>query len=216
MGQVVDADAVPVVGAHVALVYLDISRMLLSADGRSEPLTTDEDGAIPYRPCLRGSCRVRGDGPGCGPEQHRSNSPWSMAESTEDIILTTSEGATVRGTVVDDQKRPVAGAAVELRPFERPDDPRFIKMMLKIRRVEAVTGADGTFVAKGLTGQRVRIKGQQGRLHHRDQVRRQARRPRHRRRGAARCCDSRQGSGRWRTRDPVPGRHPHARDSEGR
>ncbi|HEU4417566.1 MAG TPA: carboxypeptidase-like regulatory domain-containing protein, partial [Planctomycetota bacterium] len=64
----------------------------------------------------------------------------------------------VSGMVVDDQQQPVAGAAVELRPVERPNDPQFIKQMLKIRRVEATTGADGRFLAKGLTGDRLVVQ----------------------------------------------------------
>ena len=44
VGRVVDPQGVGVPGANIAMVYLDISRALLSADGRAEPWTTDAEG----------------------------------------------------------------------------------------------------------------------------------------------------------------------------
>ncbi|MCR9248664.1 MAG: carboxypeptidase-like regulatory domain-containing protein [bacterium] len=157
MGQVVDGDDVPVAGAAVALVYLDISRMLLSADGRSEPLQTDEDGRFRIDNVAAGRVAFVAMAEG--------SAPSNIAELAvvdggiyPDIVLQTSEGTTVRGRVVDDQKQPVADAAVEVRPFERPDDPQFIKMMLKVRKLATTTATDGTFEVKGMTGQAMLIQ----------------------------------------------------------
>ncbi|MCB9878888.1 MAG: carboxypeptidase regulatory-like domain-containing protein [Planctomycetes bacterium] len=43
-GRVLDPAGAPVAGANVAMVYLDISRVLFSADGRSEPVVSDAEG----------------------------------------------------------------------------------------------------------------------------------------------------------------------------
>ena len=75
-----------------------------------------------------------------------------------DLELQLGEGAVVTGMVVDDSAVPVVGATVELRPFERPNDPQFLKMILKIRRVEVETDGEGRFVAKGMTGDRLIVQ----------------------------------------------------------
>ncbi|MGE3174414.1 MAG: carboxypeptidase regulatory-like domain-containing protein [Planctomycetota bacterium] len=156
-GRVFDPAGEPVVGANVAMIYLDISRVLFSADGRSEPLRTDEDGRFSLRPVAAGRVAFVAAADGLAPS--------SIAELAvvdggvyPDLELRLGDGTTVRGIVVDDEDRPIAGAAVELRPFERPDDPQFLKMMLKIRRVEVATDADGKFEARGMTGDRLVVQ----------------------------------------------------------
>ncbi len=156
-GHVIDADSKPVVGANVAMVYLDISRVLFSADGRQTPIVTDAEGHFRTEHVAAGRVAFVA----AANDQAPSNiEELAVVDGGryEDLVLQLSEGALVRGRVVDDQKQPVAGAAVELRPFERPNDPQFLKMMLKIRRVETKTGADGTFTAKGLTGERLIVQ----------------------------------------------------------
>jgi protocatechuate 3,4-dioxygenase beta subunit len=156
-GRVVDDAGAPVAGANVAMVYLDISRVLFSADGRQTPIVSDADGRFRIEHVAAGRVAFVAAG------NDRAPSPIEELAVVdggryEDLVLQLADGATVRGLVVDDQQQPVAGAAVELRPFERPDDPQFLKMMLKIRRVETTTGADGRFVAKGLTGERLVVQ----------------------------------------------------------
>lgn len=156
-GRVVDGNGAPVANANVAMVYLDISRVLFSADGRSEPLATDAQGNFRLEHVAAGRVAFVA--------ATNELAPSNIEELAvvdggvyQDLVLQLGEGATVRGRVVDDAQQPVAGAAVELRPFERPNDPQFLKMMLKIRRVQTTTAADGTFVAKGLTGERVIVQ----------------------------------------------------------
>ncbi|HEX6810326.1 MAG TPA: carboxypeptidase-like regulatory domain-containing protein [Planctomycetota bacterium] len=156
-GRVVDGQGQVVAAANVAMVYLDISRVLFSADGRAEPIVTDAEGRFRVEHVAAGRVAFVAAA--------RDLAPSNVEElavvdggAYEDLVLQLGEGATVRGKVVDDQQQPVAGAVVELRPVERPNDPQFLKLMLKIRRVEATTGADGRFEAKGLTGERLMVQ----------------------------------------------------------
>jgi protocatechuate 3,4-dioxygenase beta subunit len=158
-GRVVDARGEPLAGANVAMVYLDISRVLFSADGRDAPITTGADGRFRLEHVAAGRVAFVA----AAADQAPSNiEELAVVDGGvyEDVTLQLGEGALVRGRVVDDQKQPVAGAAVELRPLEQPNDPQFLKMMLKVRRVEATTDADGVFVAKGLTGERLIVQAQ--------------------------------------------------------
>ncbi|MCC7063672.1 MAG: carboxypeptidase regulatory-like domain-containing protein [Planctomycetes bacterium] len=156
-GVVTNGDGQPVVGANVAMVYLDISRVLFSADGRSEPIVTDAQGRFRVEHVAAGRVAFVGAAQDLAPSNIEELAVVDGGVY-EDLVLQLGEGATVRGMVIDDQKQPVAGAAVELRPFERPNDPQFLKMMLKIRRVLATTDAEGRFVAKGLTGERLVVQ----------------------------------------------------------
>jgi protocatechuate 3,4-dioxygenase beta subunit len=157
VGRVVDGQGAPVPGANVAMVYLDISRVLFSADGRSEPIVTDAAGRFRLERVAAGRVAFVAAAADLAPSQIEELAVVDGGRY-EDLVLQLGEGALVRGRVVDDQQQPVAGAAVELRPFERPNDPQFLKMMLKIRRVETTTGPDGRFEAKGLTGERLIVQ----------------------------------------------------------
>ncbi|MEQ1631218.1 MAG: carboxypeptidase-like regulatory domain-containing protein [Planctomycetota bacterium] len=156
-GRVFGPDGVPIAGANVAMVYLDISRVLFSADGRSEPITTDADGKFSVRPVAAGRVAFVAAAEGLAPSAIED---LAVVDGGiyPDLELRLGDGVTVTGKVVDDQKQPVAGAAVELRPWERPDDPQFLKMMLKIRRVDVTTDQNGVFVARGMTGERLVVQ----------------------------------------------------------
>jgi len=156
-GHVIDANGQPVVGANVAMVYLDISRVLFSADGRQTPIVTDGEGRFRSEHVAAGRVAFVAAANDLAPSQIEELAVVDGGRY-EDLVLQLGDGALVRGRVVDDRQQPVAGAAVELRPFERPNDPQFLKMMLKIRRVEAKTREDGTFEAKGLTGERLIVQ----------------------------------------------------------
>lgn len=158
-GRVVDPQGQPVQGANVAMVYLDISRVLFSADGRSAPVTTDADGRFRLEHVAAGRVALVAAGQDLAPSPIEDLAVVDGGVY-DDLLLQLGEGATLRGRVVDDQQQPVAGAAVEVRPFERPDDPQFLKMMLKVRRVTATTDADGRFVARGLTGERLVVQAE--------------------------------------------------------
>ncbi|MBL8754948.1 MAG: carboxypeptidase regulatory-like domain-containing protein [Planctomycetes bacterium] len=158
-GRVVDPSGQPIVAANVAMVYLDISRVLFSADGRSEPVVTDAQGRFRLEHVAAGRIAIVAAANELAPSQIEELAVVDGGVY-EDLVLQLGEGTALAGRVVDDQKQPVANANVEIRPFERPNDPQFLKMMLKVRRVEVKTDADGRFVGKGLTGERVVVQAQ--------------------------------------------------------
>ncbi len=153
-GKVLRADGSPVEGAVIALVYLDLSRILLSADGRDEPVETGADGAFTLRPVASGRVALIAAADGQAPSNIEEIAVVDGG-IYEDLVLTLGEGRSLGGIVVDDQQRPVAGAKIEVRPFEQPDDPDVMKMALKIRSVSAESGADGRFEVTGLSGSRL-------------------------------------------------------------
>ncbi|GAB4150762.1 MAG: hypothetical protein Fur0037_19360 [Planctomycetota bacterium] len=156
-GRVIDADGAPVEGANVAMVYLDMSRVLFSADGRTEPIATDRDGRFRIERVAAGRVAVLAVADGMA---QSGIEELAVVDGGvyEDLQLQLGVGAIVRGVVVDDLDRPVEGARVVVRPFERPNDPEFLKLLLKIRHVETTTGQDGRFEARGLSGERLFVQ----------------------------------------------------------
>lgn len=154
VGRVVAPDGTGVPGANIAMVYLDISRALLSADGREEPWTTDADGSFRIDRIAAGHVAIAAVADGLGPSQIQQLTVVDGGEYDE-VTLALEAGVEFGGLVVDEQGRPLPGAVVELRPFERPNDPNVIQMALKIRTVRVETGADGSFLASGMSGQRL-------------------------------------------------------------
>jgi protocatechuate 3,4-dioxygenase beta subunit len=153
-GRVTRPDGQPVAGANVAMVYLDVSRVLFSADGRTEPVETDEDGWFVLDRVAPGRVAFVAAADGLAPSGIEERAVVDRGRY-DDIELVLGDGSEFRGLVVDDAGRPIAGASVELRPMERPRDPEVLKMMLKIRQVDTTTGVDGRFFARGLTGERL-------------------------------------------------------------
>ena len=156
-GRVIDPYGEPMAGASIAMIYLDISRVLFSADGRAEPIVTDEGGYFELEHVGAGRVAVVAAATDVAPSNIVELAVVDGGVY-DDLLLELGEGTAVAGMVVDDQDEPVAGAKVEVRPFERPNDPQFMKMMLKVRRVEASTDASGRFVVKGMTGDQIVIQ----------------------------------------------------------
>ena len=153
-GRVLDVDGSPCANANVAMVYLDVSRVLFSADGRDEPVTTDAAGEFHLTRVASGRVAfiAAADGRACSGIEELGVVDNGVYE---DFELVLREGNGLGGLVVDETGAPIVGAAVEVRPMERPDGPDVLKMLLKIRQVECTTGADGRFLAEGLSARRV-------------------------------------------------------------
>jgi len=156
-GRVLGPDGQPVAGANVAMVYLDLSRVLFSADGREEPITTDSDGYFRMQRLAAGRVAFVAVAEGLAPSAIEERAVVDGG-IYDDLELYLDVGTEFVGSVVDQDHNPLAGATVEIRPIERPRDSEFLKMMLKIRRIEVETAADGTFRATGLQGDRLRLQ----------------------------------------------------------
>lgn len=156
-GRVLDPSGEPMPGASIAMIYLDISRVLFSADGRAEPIITNEEGYFELEHVGAGRVAVVAAATDVAPSNIVELAVVDGGVY-DDLLLELGEGTAVAGMVVDDEDNPVAGAAVEMRPFERPNDPQFMKMMLKVRRVETTTDINGRFVVKGMTGEQIVIQ----------------------------------------------------------
>ena len=156
-GQVLDPMGEPMAGANIAMIYLDLSRVLFSADGRNEAIVTNAEGYFEIEHVGAGRVAVVAAATDVAPSNIVELAVVDGGVY-DDLLLELGAGSTVTGMVVDDQDNPVAGAAIEMRPFERPNDPQFMKMMLKVRRVETTTDAQGKFAAKGMTGDQIVIQ----------------------------------------------------------
>ncbi|MBK8978470.1 MAG: carboxypeptidase regulatory-like domain-containing protein [Planctomycetes bacterium] len=153
-GRVLGAGGAPFASANVAIVYLDVSRVLFSADGRAEPITTDADGRFALDHVAAGRIGLIAMADGLAPSQILDLTVVDDGVY-EDLQLQLAGGARFEGLVVDDLDRPVANALVELRPMERPRDPDIVKMVLQVREIDVRTGGDGRFVAEGVEGERL-------------------------------------------------------------
>lgn len=153
-GQVFDPQGRPVAAASVAMVYLDVSRVLFSADGRAEPILTDADGRFAVQHVAAGRIGFIAATDGYAPSEIVDLTVVDNGRY-DDLRFVLGDGAAVTGLVVDDQDKPVAGALVEVRPFEQPRDADVLKLVLKVRNVVAETDAEGRFVARGIDAQRV-------------------------------------------------------------
>lgn len=157
-GQVVGADGAPVAAANVAMVYLDVSRLLFSADGRDEPITTDAQGRFRLARVAAGRVAFVAVAEGLAPSPIEELAVVDGGVYDGLVLTLGGEGRRLSGLVVDEQDRPLAEAIVEVRPADRPDDPDFLKIALRIRTVAATTAADGRFEVVGLSGKRVIVE----------------------------------------------------------
>lgn len=152
-GTAFGPDGLPAAGANIALVYLDVSRLLFSADGRAEPITTDADGRFEVVRLAAGRVGFVAATEGYAPSDVIDLTVVDGGVY-DGVELRIRDGLQLRGVVVDDEDRPIPDALVEVRPLERPEDPDVLKMALKVQNVAARTDRDGRFVAAGLSADR--------------------------------------------------------------
>ncbi|MEE9127991.1 MAG: carboxypeptidase-like regulatory domain-containing protein, partial [Planctomycetota bacterium] len=156
LGRVVDADGGPVAGAEVAMVYLDISRMLFSADGRKEPLRTDSSGYFSLAHVAPGRVAFIAVDDAMAPSNIEE---LAVVDGGiyQDLELCLDRAGTFSGLVIDQDDQPLSGVKVEVRPVERGRGADAMKMALRVRRVRSVTSADGRFKVQGVTGRSLMV-----------------------------------------------------------
>jgi protocatechuate 3,4-dioxygenase beta subunit len=157
-GRAIDANGGPIQGAQVAMVYLDISRMLFSADGRGQAITTDENGFFELQHVAAGRVAFIAATQNLAPSNIHELAVVDGGVYN-DIVLTLAEGRTFTGLVVDGEDRPLRGVDVEIRPLDfdgmESNGSNALKVALKIRRVKAETDASGRFTTGGIAGDRL-------------------------------------------------------------
>jgi len=157
LGSVVDPSGQPVSGAEVGMVYVDISRVLFSADGREEPVRTDAEGRFLLSHVAPGLVAVMAAKDGLAPSAITQLQVVDGGRYA-DLTLELGEGDVLSGIVVDGAEQPVADALIEVVPMERPQDPDVVKMVLRLREVTARTGSDGRFAIAGVAGERLFVQ----------------------------------------------------------
>ena len=86
-GVVRDGAGQPVQGANVAMVYLDISRVLFSADGRSEPIVSDADGRFVFEHVAAGRVAFVAVAQDLAPSQIAELAGMAAAGLGSDLLL---------------------------------------------------------------------------------------------------------------------------------
>lgn len=156
-GTVVDVEGRPVPNAVVAMVYLDLNRALFSSDGRSEPARTDAEGRFALPHVASGRVGISAFADGLAPSDIVEVQAVDGGRY-DDLELFCGVGEKLIGRVVDTDGQPIQGAAIEVRPTERPKDPDVVKLLLSARLLRTVSDVDGLFEVDGLTGSRTTVQ----------------------------------------------------------
>jgi protocatechuate 3,4-dioxygenase beta subunit len=157
LGRVVDGHGAGVTGADVAMVYMDISRVLFSTDGRGEPVRTSAEGNFVLTHVAPGLVALMGAKDGTAPSRIEQLQVVDGGRY-DNLVLELGEGSKLSGIVVDGSDAPVADALIEVVPMERPTDPDVVKMVLKLREVTTRSASDGRFTLQGISGERLFVQ----------------------------------------------------------
>jgi uncharacterized GH25 family protein len=139
-GRVVDGSGKGVKGARVT--FHGASDWSQQADSRYDAVTTATDGAFKFAAMPAGSFRFAASHPEFAPGSSQMVTLDGKNERTG-VTIALDPGASVRGTVVDTQQQPVAGARVRVGLGQR-------KGMIFTPPREAYSDAKGTFEVNGL------------------------------------------------------------------
>ncbi|PIE22114.1 MAG: hypothetical protein CSA62_14160 [Planctomycetota bacterium] len=151
VGTVRYASGAPARGAIAGFVYLDLSRILFTA-GKGNLVETDAEGRFVLENVGPGQVAVTSmvDGMGLAEPQRLFISEGGVFET--ELVL--GEGYALEGRVVDEQERPLAGASVTVRSFERPMGLD-LSVITQLRPIKVTSNADGKFVVQGLSASRL-------------------------------------------------------------
>lgn len=139
-GRVVDDRGNGVAGARVR--FAGASDWGMQADARRDAVESDATGAFQFAALPAGSFRFVATAGDFAPGTSALVTLDGKNEK-RDVVITLAPGAVVRGTVVDTQKNPVAGARIRVGMAGR-------NRMLAEPPRQAFSGSDGSFEVRGL------------------------------------------------------------------
>ena len=164
-GRVVDAKGAGIPGASVTVVPAVLDALLSEIEGGNTRATTDTEGRFEVVGLLAGRLVVSATADSQGtvvsdvvvlqPGQHR-----------EGLVLTLDERIDLRGTVMDEQRRPIPGASVRWDPADEKSALMGVMLDVVRGRVDSVlrylpspsvTDVDGHYTLRGLPVSKVKL-----------------------------------------------------------
>ncbi len=165
-GRVVDAAGAPVVGADVTVMPAVLDEVLSQFEGGNLRAPTDAEGKFEISGLLAGRLVVSATADSMGTTVSDAL-VLQPGEHRDGLVLTLDEPVDVRGTVLDEQRRPLAGARVTWDPADEKSALMGVLMDAVRGRVDQVlrfmpspgfTDSEGHYVVRGLPVSKVKLE----------------------------------------------------------
>ncbi|HHI79921.1 MAG TPA: carboxypeptidase regulatory-like domain-containing protein [Planctomycetes bacterium] len=153
-GRVLREGGEPAPFVRVGFAYLDLARILFSVHG-GNPVRSDAEGRFELHGVGAGLVAVTALQEGYAPPDPKTLLIVEGGSQTLDLVL--GKGWSLKGRVVDENGKAMAGVSVVARNFEQPRGLD-LGMLARLYPVRTTTGRDGSFVIRGLSSTRVFVE----------------------------------------------------------